>query len=232
MSCRAMEQELANSLLWAVCHANSVGRQTAVRFGFPGTIGFGRCRTTDRDSTRYCRVGAPRPRSAAAVGLPMGNSSCSCHEAPLTIATTFSPRASYGFLMSVAGCSGGRPPSGPIDFRPNPLEYPDSQQGRDKDIAHGVILRGELGRYDSQSSRLQPYLGGISAEFVISSPDGQFVAYVTFPEGILWRANRDGSHPVQLTDHSLYPLNLISLEPAGRLTALRYCSAARARRGA
>jgi eukaryotic-like serine/threonine-protein kinase len=28
------------------------------------------------------------------------------------------------------------------------------------------------------------------------SPDGQFVAYVTFPEGILWRANRDGSHPV------------------------------------
>ena len=35
----------------------------------------------------------------------------------------------------------------------------------------------------------------------------EYVAYVTFPEGILWRANRDGSHPVQLTDPSLYPLN-------------------------
>ena len=67
-------------------------------------------------------------------------------------------------------------------------------------------MRGELVRYDAQSSRLQPYLGGISAEFVNFSPDGQFVAYVTFPEGILWRANRDGSHPVQLTNAPLYPL--------------------------
>jgi Tol biopolymer transport system component len=74
-------------------------------------------------------------------------------------------------------------------------------------FAHGVILRGELVRYDEQSSRLQPYLGGISAEFVTFSSDGQFVAYVTFPEGILWKANRDGSHPVQLTDAPLYPLN-------------------------
>jgi Tol biopolymer transport system component len=31
------------------------------------------------------------------------------------------------------------------------------------------------------------------------------VAYVTFPEGILWRANRDGSNPTRLTDPPLYP---------------------------
>src|SRR5216683_4310499 len=68
MSSGAMEQELANWLLSAACQAHLVGRQMAVRFGFPGTIGFGRCRPTDRDSTRYFRAGASRPRSAAAVG--------------------------------------------------------------------------------------------------------------------------------------------------------------------
>jgi hypothetical protein len=44
---------------------------------------------TGRDSTRYCRAGAPR--SAAAVGLPMGDSSYSCHKAlsmPLTALST------------------------------------------------------------------------------------------------------------------------------------------------
>ena len=32
------------------------------------------------------------------------------------------------------------------------------------------------------------------------SRDGHLVAYVSFPEGVLWKANRDGSNPVQLTD--------------------------------
>jgi Tol biopolymer transport system component/DNA-binding winged helix-turn-helix (wHTH) protein len=102
-----------------------------------------------------------------------------------------------------------RAPTEPVQLTSGPirLNTPIPSKDGTKIFAHGVILRGELVRYDSQSSRLQPYLGGISAEFVIFSPDGQFVAYVTFPEGILWRANRDGSHPVQLTDHSLYPLN-------------------------
>jgi len=58
-----------------------------------------------------CRAGAPRPRSAAAIGLPMGNSSYSCPVALSFTITTISPQASYGFLMSVAGYSGGRPPS-------------------------------------------------------------------------------------------------------------------------
>ena len=102
-----------------------------------------------------------------------------------------------------------RTPTEPVQLTSGPirLNTPIPSKDGTKIFAHGVILRGELVRYDSQSSRLQPWLGGISAEFVIFSPDGQFVAYVTFPEGILWRANRDGSHPVQLTDHSLYPLN-------------------------
>jgi Tol biopolymer transport system component len=100
-------------------------------------------------------------------------------------------------------------PTEPVQLNPGPIRWNTPIPSRDgtKIFANGVILRGELVRYDAQSSRLQPYLGGISAEFVTFSSDGQFVAYVTFPEGILWRANRDGSHPVQLTDARLYPVN-------------------------
>jgi Tol biopolymer transport system component len=69
-------------------------------------------------------------------------------------------------------------------------------------------MRGELDRYDSQSSEFQPFLGGISAEYVSFSNDGKSLAYVSFPEGILWKANRDGSTPVQLTDPPIYPKNI------------------------
>ena len=102
-----------------------------------------------------------------------------------------------------------RAPTEPVQLTSGPIRWNTPIPSRDgtRIFAHGVILRGELVRYDAQSSRLQPYLGGISAEFVAFSPDGQFVAYVTFPEGILWRANRDGSHPVQLTNAPFYPLN-------------------------
>jgi Tol biopolymer transport system component len=102
-----------------------------------------------------------------------------------------------------------RAPTEPVQLTSAPIRWntPIPSNDGTKIFANGVILRGELVRYDALSSRLQPYLGGISAEFVTFSPDGQFVAYVTFPEGILWRANRDGSHPVQLTDARLYPLN-------------------------
>jgi Tol biopolymer transport system component/DNA-binding winged helix-turn-helix (wHTH) protein len=103
-----------------------------------------------------------------------------------------------------------RAPTEPVQLTSGPIRWNTPIPSKDgtKVFAHGVILRGELDRYDAQSSRPQPYLGGISAEFVAFSPDGKFAAYVTFPEGILWRANRDGSNPVQLTDASLYPLNL------------------------
>ena len=102
-----------------------------------------------------------------------------------------------------------RTPSKPVQLTSGPIFWNTPIPSKDgkKIFADGVILRGELVRYDAQSSRFRPYLGGNSVEFVTFSSDGQFVAYVTFPEGILWKANRDGSHAVQLTDAPLYPLN-------------------------
>lgn len=81
--------------------------------------------------------------------------------------------------------------SGPIRWgRPIP-----AKDGK-KIFAMGSVQNGELVRMDAKSHQLQPYLGGKSAEGVSFSADGRYIAYVTFPEGILWRANRDGSNPV------------------------------------
>jgi dipeptidyl aminopeptidase/acylaminoacyl peptidase len=82
-------------------------------------------------------------------------------------------------------------------------------------FAVGQTLRGELSRWDKATGQFQPYLGGISAEEVLISPDGKSVAYVTYPDGDLWRANRDGSNPVQLTQPPMRPM-VVSWSPDGK----------------
>jgi len=95
----------------------------------------------------------------------------------------------------------------PVQLTLSPIRWGTPIPSKDgkKIYARGAVLHGQLVRYDAKSRQLQPYLGGISAEFVDFSPDGKTLVYVTFPEGILWRANRDGSNPVQLTDPPFYP---------------------------
>lgn len=90
----------------------------------------------------------------------------------------------------------------PIQLTSGPTRWGRPIPAKDgkKIFAMGANQNGELARADAKSHQLQPYLGGKSAEGVSFSPDGQYIAYVTFPEGILWRANRDGRNPLQLTD--------------------------------
>ncbi|MDQ2843648.1 MAG: serine/threonine-protein kinase, partial [Acidobacteriota bacterium] len=76
-----------------------------------------------------------------------------------------------------------------------PVPSPDGK----KLYVVGQQLRGELTRYDSKSKQWISYLSGISAEFVDFSRDGQWVSYVSFPEGALWRSRIDGSERRQLT---------------------------------
>jgi eukaryotic-like serine/threonine-protein kinase len=66
----------------------------------------------------------------------------------------------------------------------------------------GRTYRGELER-QSQSAGLTPFLSGISAVDVAFSKDGQWVAYVSYPQGILWRSKPDGSDKIQLSDPPL-----------------------------
>ncbi len=64
--------------------------------------------------------------------------------------------------------------------------------------------RGELERYDPKSRAFDSFLGGISAQDVSFSKDGQWVAYVTYPEGILWRSRLDDSEKLQLSSPPIY----------------------------
>jgi Tol biopolymer transport system component len=68
----------------------------------------------------------------------------------------------------------------------------------------GRRARGELVRYDSETNHFVPFLSGISAEHVSFSQDGQWVAYVSFPEATVWRSKIDGSERLQLTNPPLH----------------------------
>jgi len=84
--------------------------------------------------------------------------------------------------------------SGPMAFF-SPMPSKDSK----KLFLVGALARGELTRYDAKSAAFVSFLSGISADGVSFSKDGQWVAYVSFPEATLWRGKLDGSERIQLT---------------------------------
>jgi eukaryotic-like serine/threonine-protein kinase len=87
---------------------------------------------------------------------------------------------------------------------PLSLESPQPSQDGKKIFAVGSQLRSELVRFDTKSAQFVPYLGGISGKNVSFSRDGQWVSYVTWPEGELWRSRTDGSEKLQLTSAPLF----------------------------
>jgi dipeptidyl aminopeptidase/acylaminoacyl peptidase len=101
-------------------------------------------------------------------------------------------------------------PTTPVQLTFGPMVWDRPIPSRDgkKIFASGRTNRGELVRFNAKSGQFQPFLGGISAEFVTFSSNGKSVAYVSYPEGVLWRANPDGSNPMQLTDSPTYPKSL------------------------
>jgi Tol biopolymer transport system component/DNA-binding winged helix-turn-helix (wHTH) protein len=103
--------------------------------------------------------------------------------------------------------------TGPIIFFSS-APSPDGKQV----FAIGTQYRGELVRYDLKLQKLETYLSGVSAEQLDFSRDGKWVAYVTFPEDILWRSRVDGSERMQLTTPPLRPTGP-SWSPNGRQIA-------------
>jgi Tol biopolymer transport system component/DNA-binding winged helix-turn-helix (wHTH) protein len=96
----------------------------------------------------------------------------------------------------------------PIQLTSSPmsLSCPVPSKDGKKLFVMGSTSRGELTRLEQKSGQLSPYLGGISAEFVDFSKDGQWVAYVSYPTGVLWRSKVDGSERLQLTNATDYAL--------------------------
>ena len=101
-----------------------------------------------------------------------------------------------------------RTPPDPIQLTSGPTYWDSLVPGKDSKhiFARGTIARGELVRFDLKSNQLQPYLGGISAEWLSFSQDGKQLAYVSYPDGVLWRAKPDGSERIQLTSPPTYPI--------------------------
>lgn len=87
----------------------------------------------------------------------------------------------------------------PLTSSPMALSSPVPSTDGKKLFLVGATYRGELSRYDGRSRQFVPFLDGISAEYVTFSKDGQWMAYVTYPEGNLWRSRVDGSERMQLT---------------------------------
>ena len=84
--------------------------------------------------------------------------------------------------------------AGPMNFAV-PVSSKDSKQV----FAIGESLRAEVIRYDSHTGQFVPYLSGISAEGLAFTRDGQWVTYISYPDGTLWRSKVDGSERLQLT---------------------------------
>jgi eukaryotic-like serine/threonine-protein kinase len=63
----------------------------------------------------------------------------------------------------------------------------------------GQQLRCELTRYDMHSRQFVPWLSGMSVGQVDFSRDGQWMAYISYPEGTLWKSRVDGTERRQLT---------------------------------
>jgi eukaryotic-like serine/threonine-protein kinase len=94
----------------------------------------------------------------------------------------------------------------PLTSSPLSLSSPFPAKDGKKLFVVGQSYRGELTRYDAKSRQFSPFLGGISGEFVAFSRDGQWVSYVSYPEGTLWRSRLDGSSRQQLTYPPTYPV--------------------------
>jgi eukaryotic-like serine/threonine-protein kinase len=103
----------------------------------------------------------------------------------------------------------GREDGKPIRLTSSPLALATplpSKEGK-KLFVVGRAKHGVLSRYDRNIGEFTPFLSGLSAEATAFSRDGQWIAYVSFPEGTLWRSRIDGSERLRLSDPPTQVLN-------------------------
>jgi len=89
-----------------------------------------------------------------------------------------------------------------------PLSYylPLPSADNETVFAVGALKKGQLTRYDAKLGEFVPFLGGISATNVMPSQDGQWVVFLSYPDGTLWRSRIDGSDRMQLSQsRALFP---------------------------
>jgi Tol biopolymer transport system component/DNA-binding winged helix-turn-helix (wHTH) protein len=89
----------------------------------------------------------------------------------------------------------------PLQLTSGPINFFQPVPGRDGKTIFviGEQRGGQLMRYDTKSRTFSPYLPDFSADHVSFSADGNWMAYVQYPEGVLYRSRTDGSEKMQLT---------------------------------
>lgn len=92
----------------------------------------------------------------------------------------------------------------PAQITNGPMSFGNASPSRDnkKIWAIGVQPTVEVVRYEAKKKEFVPLAQGLSATDVDFSNDGKWIAYVSIPEGTLWRARADGSERLQLTTDS------------------------------
>jgi Tol biopolymer transport system component len=108
--------------------------------------------------------------------------------------------------------------SKPVQLTNGPIAFPAATVGNDgKQIfAIGQSLRGELNIYDAAAREFRPFLGGMSGGFIDYSPDRQWMTYVSFPDGTLWRSRVNGGERQQLTTPAIGVIFSPRWSPDGR----------------
>ncbi len=89
----------------------------------------------------------------------------------------------------------------PVQLTSGPLNSYRPVPARDgsKIFFVGEERRGELQRFDARVGTFVPYMPDISGDSLAFSPDGRAVAWVSFPEGTLWRGEVNGGGRIQLS---------------------------------
>ena len=105
------------------------------------------------------------------------------------------------WALREAGGLLGRASSIPQQVTTGPLNFEHLLPGQEgnKLFVVGTQSQAEVVRYDRRSGQFLPYLPGISAGELDFSRDHEWVTYVTYPDGSLWRSRVDGSNRLQLT---------------------------------
>jgi serine/threonine protein kinase/Tol biopolymer transport system component len=113
------------------------------------------------------------------------------------------------WALAEKGNSLGKANGQPVQLTSGPMSFFSALPSKDgkKLFVVGALARGELARYDAKSAEFVPFLSGISADGVSFSKDGQWVAYVSYPEGTLWTSKLDGSRRLQLSYPPLYAMH-------------------------
>ena len=91
--------------------------------------------------------------------------------------------------------------AGPIQITAGPMSFGNVSPARDnKNLwAIGVQPTVDVVKYDTKKKTFIPVVPGLSATDLDFSSDGKWIAYVSIPQGALWRARADGSERMQLS---------------------------------